>query len=120
MSDTEFMTDGLCTRTDPELFYPGKGHLAEPAKEVCRRCPVRVECLEYALAHDERYGVWGATSARERQRLRRRQGRPTRAIQHRTQRRETARWLHTLGRSKADISRALRLSGATLDSYLTD
>jgi len=36
---------------------------------VCTGCPVRAQCLEHALAHDERYGVWGGTSERERRRL---------------------------------------------------
>ena len=60
---------GLCGQTDPELFFPEKGGSVRAAKAVCAGCPVRAECLEYALAHDERYGVWGGTSERERRRL---------------------------------------------------
>ena len=60
---------GLCAQTDPELFFPEKGGSAREAKAVCARCPVRAQCLEYALAHDERYGVWGGLSERERHRL---------------------------------------------------
>ena len=60
---------GLCAQTDPELFFPEKGGSTRAAKAVCAGCPVRAECLEYALAHDERFGVWGGTSERERRRL---------------------------------------------------
>lgn len=66
------MVDALCVQTDPEAFFPEKGGRVEPAKRVCARCPVRAECLEYALAHDERFGVWGGQSAAARARMRRR------------------------------------------------
>jgi len=59
----------LCAQTDPEVFFPEKGGSVREAKAVCTGCPVRVQCLEYALAHDERFGVWGGTSERERRRL---------------------------------------------------
>ena len=62
---------GLCAQTDPELFFPEKGGSTREAKQVCAVCPVRVECLELALAHDERFGVWGGLSERERSPLRR-------------------------------------------------
>lgn len=38
---------------------------------ICKNCPVSVECLEYAMAHDERYGIWGGYTERERRRLKR-------------------------------------------------
>lgn len=59
----------LCAQTDPESFFPDKGGTSAPAKAVCRRCDVRAECLEYALAHDERFGIWGGLSVRERRKL---------------------------------------------------
>lgn len=46
--------------------------LADEAKALCRQCPVRKRCLEYALAADERYGVWGARDPDERRAVRRR------------------------------------------------
>ncbi len=61
----------LCAQTDPEAFFPEKGGSTREAKRVCTRCEVRDECLEYALAHDERFGIWGGTSERERRRLKR-------------------------------------------------
>lgn len=62
----------LCAQTDPEAFFPEKGCSTLDAKKVCRACEVRAECLQYALEHDERFGVWGGTSERERRALKRR------------------------------------------------
>ncbi len=61
----------LCAETDPESFFPEKGGSTREAKQVCQGCEVRSECLEYALTHDERFGIWGGLSERERRRLRR-------------------------------------------------
>ena len=52
----------LCAQTDPEAFFPEKGGSTREAKKVCLGCDVRSECLEYALAHDERFGIWGGLS----------------------------------------------------------
>jgi WhiB family redox-sensing transcriptional regulator len=62
--------DALCAETDPEAFFPEKGGSTREAKRVCVGCEVRAECLEYALANDERFGIWGGLSERERRRLR--------------------------------------------------
>lgn len=56
----------LCAQTDPESFFPEKGGSTREAKKVCLSCEVRSECLEYALANDERFGIWGGLSERER------------------------------------------------------
>ena len=61
----------LCAQTDPEAFFPEKGGSTREAKKICLGCEVRHECLEYALAHDERFGIWGGLSERERRRLKR-------------------------------------------------
>ena len=61
----------LCAQTDPEAFFPAKGGSTREAKKVCRSCDVRAECLEYALENDERFGIWGGMSERERRRLKR-------------------------------------------------
>jgi len=60
-----------CAETDPEIFFPEGGQSTEPAKKVCRRCEVRGECLQDALAKGERFGVRGGLSERERRPLRR-------------------------------------------------
>jgi WhiB family transcriptional regulator, redox-sensing transcriptional regulator len=62
----------LCAQTDPEAFFPEKGGSTREAKRICTTCPVRDECLEYALGNDERFGIWGGLSERERRRLKRR------------------------------------------------
>ncbi|MDI3330395.1 MAG: WhiB family transcriptional regulator [Micrococcus sp.] len=64
--------DALCAQTDPEAFFPEKGGSTRDAKKVCSACTVRSECLEYALGNDERFGIWGGLSERERRRLRKR------------------------------------------------
>ncbi len=65
-----------CTN-DPESWYPNKGEsdTVRLALALCRTCPVEPECLASALANDERYGVWGGKTARQRRRLRTRQTR---------------------------------------------
>ena len=62
----------LCAQTDPEAFFPEKGGSTREAKKICVGCEVKSECLEYALEHDERFGIWGGLSERERRRLKRR------------------------------------------------
>ena len=62
----------LCAQTDPEAFFPEKGGSTREAKRVCLACEVRAECLEYALANDERFGIWGGLSERERRRVKKR------------------------------------------------
>ena len=59
----------LCAEVDPELFFPDKGESSRPAKRMCAGCEVRAECLQDALDHGERFGVWGGLSERERREL---------------------------------------------------
>ncbi len=67
-----WQADALCAQTDPEAFFPEKGGSTREAKKICQQCEVRGQCLDYALANDERFGIWGGLSERERRRLRRR------------------------------------------------
>ncbi|WP_436694781.1 MULTISPECIES: WhiB family transcriptional regulator [unclassified Geodermatophilus] len=69
-TDDAWRLDALCAETDPEAFFPEKGGSTREAKRVCSGCEVRAECLESALANDERFGIWGGLSERERRRLR--------------------------------------------------
>ncbi|WP_285113871.1 WhiB family transcriptional regulator [Leifsonia sp. fls2-241-R2A-40a] len=69
-----WQTDALCAQTDPEAFFPEKGGSTRDAKRICTSCEVRSQCLEYALANDERFGIWGGLSERERRKLRKRAG----------------------------------------------
>ena len=67
-----WQTDSLCAQTDPEAFFPEKGGSTREAKKICGSCEVRNSCLEYALENDERFGIWGGLSERERRKLRKR------------------------------------------------
>jgi WhiB family redox-sensing transcriptional regulator len=69
--EPDWQERALCAQTDPEAFFPEKGGSTREAKRICSGCDVRAECLEYALANDERFGIWGGLSERERRRLRR-------------------------------------------------
>ncbi|MGW0161777.1 WhiB family transcriptional regulator [Mycobacterium sp. NPDC003323] len=69
--DDQWQERGLCAQTDPEAFFPEKGGSTREAKRICQGCEVRDRCLEYALANDERFGIWGGLSERERRRLKR-------------------------------------------------
>ncbi|MFJ2368607.1 WhiB family transcriptional regulator [Microbacterium sp. NPDC087665] len=71
-SALSWQTDALCSQTDPEAFFPEKGGSTRDAKRICTSCDVRGECLEYALNNDERFGIWGGLSERERRKLKRR------------------------------------------------
>jgi WhiB family redox-sensing transcriptional regulator len=68
----EWHERALCAQTDPEAFFPEKGGSTREAKRICARCEVKAECLEFALAQDERFGIWGGLSERERRKLKRR------------------------------------------------
>lgn len=65
-----WQSDSLCAQTDPEAFFPEKGGSTRDAKKICESCDVAAQCLEYALANDERFGIWGGLSERERRKLR--------------------------------------------------
>lgn len=69
--EEQWQERALCAQTDPEAFFPEKGGSTREAKRICLGCEVRDQCLEYALAHDERFGIWGGLSERERRRLKR-------------------------------------------------
>ena len=66
-----WQSDALCAQTDPEAFFPEKGGSTRDAKRICTSCEVRDQCLEYALENDERFGIWGGLSERERRKLKR-------------------------------------------------
>jgi len=70
--DPEWKDRALCAETDPEAFFPEKGGSTREAKKVCVSCDVRAECLDFALGNDERFGIWGGLSERERRRLKKR------------------------------------------------
>lgn len=62
----DWVEEAHCSSTDPEAFFPEKGGSPREAKRVCAECPVRAECLRYALERNEKHGVWGGLTERER------------------------------------------------------
>ncbi len=67
-----WMTRGLCRDKAPSTFFPSDGVGVEIARRICAECPVKAQCLEYALRNGIDHGVWGGTSERERRRIARR------------------------------------------------
>ena len=63
---------GACRQVDPNVFFPEAGDPnLDVAREICRSCPVRLECLDFAVSEGISHGVWGGASERERRRIRR-------------------------------------------------
>jgi WhiB family redox-sensing transcriptional regulator len=68
--------DGLCSQADPNAWFPeefkgrGRWHQEQVAKSICIDCPVRTQCLEWALTNHEAHGIWGGMTAQERRHLR--------------------------------------------------
>jgi WhiB family transcriptional regulator, redox-sensing transcriptional regulator len=81
-ADEPWHESALCRRMDPEIWFPDKGErkAAREAKEICRGCPVREECLLAAIARCEEHGIWGGMSRKERyaEKRRRNLSRPAR------------------------------------------
>ena len=71
VAEPDWRDQALCAQSDPDRFFPEKGGSTRQAKLVCQSCQVRVECLGYALQHDERFGVWGGLTEQERRKLKR-------------------------------------------------
>jgi WhiB family redox-sensing transcriptional regulator len=69
--DRDWQFRANCMGVDPELFFPERGSSTREAKEVCRGCVVRDDCLDFAIANGEKFGIWGGMSERERRRVRR-------------------------------------------------
>ena len=61
--------DAVCASVDPALWFPEMGGTAREAKKICATCPVRVQCLEFALERPERFGIFGGMTERERRKL---------------------------------------------------
>jgi len=58
-----------CRGVDPDIFYPASEEEADVAKSVCAQCGARQACLEYALVHRERDGIWGGMTEKDRRRI---------------------------------------------------
>lgn len=68
--DVRWHDDAVCVGADPDTFFPERGMPSRHAKALCRRCPVRIDCLEHAIRDGELFGIWGGESERVRRRIR--------------------------------------------------
>lgn len=71
MERAEWVRHAACRGVDTAKFFTERGESTAEAKAVCAGCPVREECLTYAINNGEKAGVWGGLSPQERRRLRR-------------------------------------------------
>ncbi len=71
--DVGWMDDAACKGMDTEAWFPTNGGMwwPTPAFKVCASCPVKDQCLEYALVTRQNFGIWGGESERGRDRIRR-------------------------------------------------
>lgn len=79
---TEWMNDRACIGRPPEMFFPTSASEAVLAKRVCAHCPVREQCLEFALANHEKYGIYGGMGVKQRNKLQAARRRAQRAAEH--------------------------------------
>ena len=64
-----WMDLAACKEVDPDIFHPEQGESNRPAKKICAGCFVSSQCLEYALATNQEFGIWGGTSEHDRRRI---------------------------------------------------
>ena len=71
--DDSWRADALCAGSDRVLFFPGHGMANREAKRLCSLCPVRRQCLDYALSEPDLCitgtGIWAGTTPNERKRM---------------------------------------------------
>ena len=103
-----------CRGADLNLFFPGRGESAEPARRVCARCPVCEPCLEYALRHGITHGIWGGPAERDRRALRSR-----RTGAARRERDEAITAAAAAGYSQAAIGQAFGLARMSVSRVLS-
>jgi WhiB family transcriptional regulator, redox-sensing transcriptional regulator len=103
-----------CRGADLNLFFPGRGESAEPARQICAGCPVRQPCLEYAISRGIVHGIWGGLAERDRRALRTRH-----AGAARRERDEAIVAAAAAGYTKAAISRAFGLASTSVSRALS-
>jgi WhiB family redox-sensing transcriptional regulator len=86
-----------CRGSELDLFFPGRGESAGPARQVCAACPVRQPCLDYAITNRIVHGIWGGLTERER-----------RALQ--------SRWVRTSRRNRDGAISAAVAAGYTVEA----
>ena len=64
--DTEWMDRGACRSVPTETMFPSESHGVVLARRICRKCPVRQACLEFAVRNRIEDGIWGGMSVERR------------------------------------------------------
>jgi WhiB family redox-sensing transcriptional regulator len=77
----EWMDDAACRGVDPDVFYPVTTTGVKRAQQYCDGCPVRVDCLMFAINLGEEWGIWGGLTERDRRRIRRGRTRITQTLE---------------------------------------
>ena len=73
---TDWRAAAACLSADPDMFFPvatgapAEGEISR-ALRICARCPVRKQCLDFAVRTGETQGIWGGTTPEQRTRTRR-------------------------------------------------
>lgn len=68
----EWRSRAKCSGLPPDIFFPERGqNTSITVKKMCIDCPVRTECLEFAVLSNQQYGIWAGTSVKARRKLRR-------------------------------------------------
>lgn len=65
----DWSTAAVCAQVDADLWFPEAGGFGREAKRICSTCPVQTQCLQWALDHDESWGIWGGYSTKDRRRI---------------------------------------------------
>ena len=112
-SPSSWRDRATCHGADPDLFFPERGESADPARQICARCPVRQPCLGYALDNSITHGVWGGLAERERRVLR-----PTRQRASRRERDRAIVAADAAGYTRPEIARTFRLSRTSVSRIL--
>jgi WhiB family redox-sensing transcriptional regulator len=108
IDDLSWREDALCAQVDPEIFFPEKGQPTRDAKKICATCDVREQCLQWAITANQRHGVLGGLTARERSRLAR--GEETRVTTRKTKREDTILQLHTASVPPTEIAQRFEIT----------
>jgi WhiB family transcriptional regulator, redox-sensing transcriptional regulator len=72
----DWRSQGACLHADPDVFFPisvagASTTQVRMARAICAGCPVRSDCVDFAVEHREIQGIWGGTTDEERKKLRR-------------------------------------------------
>jgi WhiB family redox-sensing transcriptional regulator len=115
-----------CRDLDPEIWFPvGTGAvpqmIAERAKNVCRVCPVRTDCLDYSIDKGEKFGIWGGLDEDERAaeiRHRNATARQSSKLELAAWRFTRAQRLRAAGLQEHEIAEEMRVNIRTVQRYL--